>query len=101
LGRGTGEPHGCAASTVLLVGCLASEGIRLRSFPSLSPLWFLFPILVPKEQNREQALSFSSPKNLCSIQVRDQALVTDLESFKSISSLSSPFSIVVLILERI
>jgi hypothetical protein len=78
------------------------RGVKDRAFLFCFPLSRTTNSLLHlRSRNREQALSFSlTPKALCSIQVRDQALVIDLERFKRISSLSSPPSFV-LIWERI
>ena len=92
-----GQAH--ARALGLAVGCLASWEDKAESSPS----FLLWLSSASKNKNREEPAlsSFSlTPKHLCSIQVRDRALVIDLESFKSISSLSSPSSSVVLILER-
>jgi uncharacterized membrane protein YhfC len=77
---------------------LPGKGIR-PWHPLVSPsLW----LILARTENRQLALSFSlTLKHLCFVQIRDRAPVIDLESFKSISSLSSPSSNVVLILERI
>ena len=54
------------------------------------------------QEKKRKALPFSSltPKDLCSIQVREQALEIGFESSKRISSLSSPFPWLVLFRDR-
>jgi hypothetical protein len=68
-------------------------GDKARSPPSLFFFLQKFSILALLKNPKRRKLShllFSHSQALCSIQVRDRTVVIDLESFKSISSISSP-----------
>jgi hypothetical protein len=96
------ERHRCFSTR-----CPASAGLlgdKAESYPFSSPSLKNSSFLhLRSRKKKEQALSSSSLtlKHLCSIQVRDRALVIDLGSFKSFSTLFSPSLSVVLTLERI